>query len=61
MRDQLFIVHSIISDVINSSNKKCIQIQSMDVICCYDKMDYFETHNNLWDVGVNDDKFTLIS
>ena len=28
---------------------------------CFDKLDYYETHNDLWDVHVRGDKFALIA
>ena len=60
IRDQLFIIHGIINDVINGkSNQVCIQ--SMDVRRCFDNMNYFETNNDLWDTKVNDNRFSLIS
>ena len=60
IRDQLFIIQGIINEVINGKSKP-ICLQSMDVRRCFDNMNYFETNNDLWDTGVNDNKFSLLS
>ena len=49
-RDQLFILNSIINDVINGKSKSC-DLQSWDVAQCFDKMNYCETNNDLWDAS----------
>ena len=38
-----------------------IDIQLYDIQKCFDEMGYEESHNDLWDVGVKDDKFALIA
>ena len=59
-RDQLFIVFSIINDIINGKSEGC-DLQSWDVVQCFDKMNYCETHNDLWDASLKDNKFSLIA
>ena len=50
-RDQLFILYGIINEAVNGrSNSLCLQ--SVDVIMCFDKMNFSETHNDFWDVEV---------
>ena len=58
--DHLFVIYGIINDVING-NAQPIDIQSMDIIKCFDKMSYYETNNDLWDAGLKSDKFYLLS
>ena len=59
IRDNLFIVYGIINNAIN--NKKNIDLSLYDIAKCFDAQWYEETMNDLWDVGVSDDKFALIS
>ena len=58
--DHLFVIYSIINEV-KSDKKEDLEIQSIDIVKCYDELNYSETHNDLFDVGVNDDKFNLIT
>ena len=60
IRDHLFVVYAIINDVING-NSPPIDIQSIDINKCFDEMWYAETHNDLFDVKVQDNKFALIA
>ena len=60
MRDQIFIINSIINEVIHGKGQP-ICITSYDIIQAFDKMSFSETNNDLWDVHVNNDKFYLIS
>ena len=59
IRDNLFIVYGIINNAIN--NKKNVDLNLYDIAKCFDAQWYEETMNDLWDVGVRDDKFSLIS
>jgi hypothetical protein len=54
------VVYSIINDVINGSSPP-VGMQSIDIHKCFDEMWYAETHNDLFDVKVQDDKFALIA
>ena len=60
IRDHLFVVYSVINDVINGSSPP-VDIQSIDIHKCFDEMWYAETHNDMYDVKVQDDKFALIA
>ena len=59
IRDNLFIVYGIINNAIN--NHLNIDLSLYDIDKCFDAQWYQETMNDLWDVGVTDDKFALIS
>ena len=60
IRDHLFVVYAIMNDVINGSSPP-VDIQSIDIHKCFDEMWYAETHNDLYDVKVKDNKFALIA
>ena len=60
IRDHLFVIYGIINDVKNGKAGD-IDIQGYDINKCFDEMGYEETHNDLWDVGVCDDKFAMIA
>ena len=60
IRDHLFVIYGIVNDVKNGRAEP-IDIQGYDISKCFDEMGYEETHNDLWDVGVNDDRFALIA
>ena len=60
IRDHLFVVYAVINDVINGTAPP-IDIQTLDIYKCFDEMWYAETHNDLYDVKVQDNKFALIA
>ena len=60
IRDHLFVIYGILNEVLNGKSKP-INIQEVDVRKCFDEMNYHETHNDLWDLMDEDDKFALIS
>ena len=60
IRDHLFVLYGVLNEVTNG-RAQSIDIQSMDVKKCFDEMGFHETHNDLWDSGSIDDKFSLIS
>jgi hypothetical protein len=60
IRDNLFVLYAAINDVINGTGAS-FDIQGYDVVKCFDEMWFDETMNDLWDVKVQDDKFSLIS
>ena len=60
IRDHLFVIYSIINEI-KTERKEDLEIQSIDIVKCYDELNYSETHNDLYDAGVKDDKFNLIS
>ena len=59
IRDHLFVVYAAINDVING-NGDSFDIHCYDVMKCFDEMWYEETMNDLWNVKVQDEKFSLI-
>ena len=59
IRDNLLIVYGIVNNAINSNIE--LDLTLYDIAKCFDSQWHEETMNNLWDVGVTDDKFTLIS
>ena len=60
IRDHLFVLYSIINDVKNGKAQD-IEIQGYDIAKCFGEMCYEETHNNLYDVGIQDDRFAMIA
>ena len=59
IRDNLFIVYGIINYALKE--QKEIDMNLYDIEQCFDAMWYQETMNDLWDVGVQDNKFALVS
>ena len=56
----MFVLYAIINNVINGK-AEAIDIQGYDIHKCFDEMGYEEAHNDLWDVGLNNDKFAMIA
>ena len=59
IRDNLFIVYGIINFALKE--KMEVELNLYDLAKCFDSMWYQETMNDLWDVGVQDEKFALIA
>ena len=59
IRDNLFVIYAAINEAIK--NKKPIDIQFYDLAKCFDAMWTEETMNDLYDAGVKDQNFSLIS
>ena len=59
IRDNLFVLYSVINDAIR--NRRNIDIQYYDISKCFDSMWAEDAMNDYYDVGVTDDKFALIS
>ena len=59
IRDNLFIVYSVINNAI--STKTNIDVTMYDNSQCFDSQWYQETMNDMWNVGVQDDKFALMA
>ena len=57
VRDNLFIIYGIINYAIKEQID--IDINLYDIAKCFDGLWYQETMNDMWDVGVQDDKFAL--
>ena len=60
IRDHLFVLYSVMNEV-KSGQGESIDVTSIDIRKCYDELMYSETHNDVYDANVNDDKFTLIA
>ena len=61
IRDHLFVINGIINDVKNSSNSQDIDIQIYDVAKCFDKLEYTNTAVDLFNAGIQDDKFIVVA
>ena len=59
IRENLFIINGVINYGIKE--KINIDITLYDIMKCFDAMWYQETMNDMWDVGVQDDKFALMA
>ena len=59
IRDNLLVIYATINEAIRS--KKSIDIQFYDLEKCFDAMWSEETMNDLYDAGVKNDKFALMS
>ena len=60
IRNHIFIINGIISDVLSSKQKKPIDIQIMDYKQCFDSMWLEETMNDLYEAGVTDENLAII-
>ena len=60
IRNHIFVINSIIHDVLSSKNKKAVDIQIMDYRQCFDAMWLKETMNDLYETGVQDDQLALL-
>ena len=60
IRNHIFVINSIIHDVLSSKDKKAIDIQIMDYKQCFDAMWLRETMNDLYNSGVQDDQLALL-
>ena len=58
--DNLFVINGILNDV-NSKKTESVDIRIKDVKKCFDKVDYRETANDLYNTGIRDDKFVLMA
>ena len=61
IRDHLFVINGILNDVMQNKNRKPVDIQIYDVSKCFDKLEYVTTANDLYNAGVQDDRFVLIA
>ena len=59
IRDNLFIVYGVINNALNNGIN--LDLTLYDIAKCFDSQWYEETMNDLWDVGVKDDKFAVIA
>ena len=59
IRDNLYIVYGIINFALRENIE--MEVNLYDLEKCFDSMWYEETMNDLWDAGVQDDKFALVA
>ena len=59
IKDHLYVVHGLVNDVINGEGE-ATAIQIYDITKCFDAMDFRRTMNNLYDVNVINDNFSLL-
>ena len=60
VRNHLWIVNGIISDILSSKTKKPIDIQIFDYKQCFDSLWLQECMNDLYSAGLDDEKFALL-
>ena len=60
IRNHIWIIHGIITDVKSSKSKKPVDIQVFDYKQCIDGLWLQECMNDLYEGGMNDDKFPLL-
>ena len=60
VRNHLWIVHGIISDILSSKTKKPVDIQILDYKQCFDSLWLKECMNDFYSAGVQDDKFAFL-
>ena len=60
IRNHLWIVHGVISDVTSTKSKKAVDIQIYDYKQCFDSLWLQECLNDFYMAGVQDDKFALL-
>ena len=61
IRDHLFVIHAILNETVNDPTNQPIDIQVYDVKKCFDKLEYVNTATDLYNTGVQNDKFILIA
>ena len=59
IRDNLFVLYAVRNEAIQK--KLCVDLHFMDLSKCFDTLWTQETMNDLYELGVKDDKFSLIS
>ena len=57
--NNLLVVNAVLNDV--TKNRKDVDIEIMNIEKCFDKMWYSETGNDIFNAGVEDDKFVLLA
>ena len=61
IRDHIFVINGIMNDVMNNKEAEEIDIEIYDVAKCFDKLEYFNTANDFYKAGVQDDKFIVVA
>ena len=59
IRDNLFVLYAVRNEAIQK--KLCIDLHFMDLSKCFDTLWTQETMNDLYELGVKEDKFSLIT
>ena len=59
IRDHLFVINAILHEA--SENKKNLDVEIYDIEKCFDKLWASETANDMFNAGLNDDKFVLVA
>ena len=59
IRDNLFVVYGIINYALQEKIE--LDVNLYDLEKCFDSMWYEETMNDLWDAGIQNDKFAMIA
>ena len=60
IRNHIWIVNGIISDVLSTKSRKPIDIQIFDYKQCFDSLWLRECMNDVFEAGLNDDKFAIL-
>ena len=60
IRNHLWIVHGVISDVLSKKSKKAVDVQIFDYKQCFDSLWLQECLNDFYSAGVQDDKLALL-
>ena len=60
IRNHIFVINSIIHDVLSSKGRKEVDIQIMDYKQCFDSMWLKETMNDLYEAGIKDDNLAIL-
>ena len=58
VRDHLFVINGVMNAALQKNEN--IDIRIMDVSKCFDKMNFKETANDLYEAGVADDQFVTV-
>ena len=61
IREHLFVINGVMNDVINNKDTPEVDLEIYDVEKCFDKMEYHNTAIDLYNAGVQDDKFVIIA
>ena len=61
IREHLFVINGIMNDVINNKDTNDVDLEIYDVSKCFDKMEYQTTAIDLFNAGVQDDRFVAIA
>ena len=56
----MFVINGILNEALQNKNKN-IDVQIVDIEKCFDKMNYTETANDMYESGVQDDKFYMMA